>query len=67
MVKNTFIGVLLAMVAQFDLNLDQLDVMTAFLHGDLEEYYHSRRGLKLFTYTYRSIFCELYYMCLISF
>jgi hypothetical protein len=36
-VKHSFIYVLLALVAQFDLELVQLDVKTAFLHGDLEE------------------------------
>ena len=36
-VKHHSICVLLALVAQFDLDLQQLDVKIAFLHGDLEE------------------------------
>ncbi|RVW84134.1 Retrovirus-related Pol polyprotein from transposon TNT 1-94 [Vitis vinifera] len=36
-VKHKSIRVLLAMVSVFDLELDQLDVKTAFLHGNLEE------------------------------
>ena len=36
-VKHSSICILLALVAQFDLELAQLDVKTAFLHGDLEE------------------------------
>jgi hypothetical protein len=36
-VKHSSIRVLLALVAQFDLELVQLDMKTAFLHGDLEE------------------------------
>ncbi|KAK9200145.1 hypothetical protein WN944_015341 [Citrus x changshan-huyou] len=36
-VKHSSIRILLAMVAQFDIELVQLDVKTAFLHGDLEE------------------------------
>ncbi|KAH9688531.1 Integrase catalytic domain-containing protein [Citrus sinensis] len=36
-VKHSSIRILLAIVAQFDLELVQLDVKTVFLHGDLEE------------------------------
>jgi hypothetical protein len=36
-VKHSSIHILLALVAQFDLELAQLDVKTVFLHGDLEE------------------------------
>ena len=36
-VKHTSIRVLLGMVAWFDIELEQLDVKTTFLHGELEE------------------------------
>ena len=36
-VKHSSIHILLALVAQFDMELVQMDVKTAFLHGDLEE------------------------------
>ena len=36
-VKHSSIRILLALVAQYGLELDQLDVKTAFLHGDLDE------------------------------
>ncbi|KAL0411651.1 UNVERIFIED_CONTAM: Retrovirus-related Pol polyprotein from transposon TNT 1-94 [Sesamum latifolium] len=36
-VKHSSIRILLALVAQLDFELVQLDVKTAFLHGDLEE------------------------------
>lgn len=36
-VKHSSIRILLALVAQYNLELAQLDVKTAFLHGDLEE------------------------------
>ena len=37
MVRHTSIRVLLSIVAHYDLELEQLDVKTTFLHGDLEE------------------------------
>lgn len=40
-VKESSIRVLLAMVALFDLELEQLDVKTAFLHGDSRSDYDS--------------------------
>jgi len=36
-VKYSSIQTLLALVAQYDLELDQFDVKSAFLHGDLDE------------------------------
>ena len=36
-VKHTSMRVLMSIVAQFDQELEQLDVKIAFLHGDLEE------------------------------
>jgi len=36
-VKNSSIRILLVLVAQYELDLDQLDMKTAFLHGDLDE------------------------------
>uniref|UniRef100_A0A2N9EX70 Reverse transcriptase Ty1/copia-type domain-containing protein n=1 Tax=Fagus sylvatica TaxID=28930 RepID=A0A2N9EX70_FAGSY len=43
------IRVLLSMAALFDLELEQLDVKTTFLHGELEEqiYMHQPKGFKI--------------------
>jgi hypothetical protein len=36
-VRHTSIITVLALVAHYDMALEQMDVNTAFLHGDLEE------------------------------
>jgi hypothetical protein len=36
-VKHTSIKAVLALVAHYDMVLEQMDVKTAFLHSDLEE------------------------------
>ncbi|XXG58369.1 hypothetical protein AAC387_Pa04g0693 [Persea americana] len=48
-VKHSSIRVLLAMVAKFNLELEQLDVKTAFLHGELDEqiYMHQPKGFEI--------------------
>jgi hypothetical protein len=47
--KHTFIWAFLALVALFDLELEQMDVNTNFLHGELEEkiYYHNQKAMGL--------------------
>ena len=35
--RQTSIKIVLALVASHDMHLEQMDVMTTFLHGDLEE------------------------------
>ena len=42
MVRHTSIRVVLAMVAHLDMELEQMDVKIAFLHGDLEEQIYMR-------------------------
>ena len=37
MVRHTSIRAVFALVAHYDMALEQMDVNTAFLHGDLEE------------------------------
>ena len=37
MVRHTSIRIVLGLVAHFDMQLEQMDVKTTFLYGDLEE------------------------------
>ncbi|TVU59856.1 hypothetical protein FQP86_17905, partial [Cobetia crustatorum] len=48
-VKMTSIRVLLGLAASMDLEIEQLDVKTVFLHGDLEEeiYMHQPEGFEV--------------------
>lgn len=45
-VKQTFIRVILSLVAKYDLELDQMNEKFVFLHGNLEEviYMHQLEG-----------------------
>ena len=43
-VKHSSIRILLSMVAKFDLELEQMDVKTAFLYGELEETIYMRQS-----------------------
>lgn len=49
LVKHTSFCVLLSLVSHHDLELEQLDVKTLFLHGDLDEgiYMHQPEGFKV--------------------
>ena len=42
-VKHRLIRLVLSLIAQFDLELEQMDVKTAFLYGDLEETIYMRQ------------------------
>ena len=63
-VKHSSIHILLALVAQYELDLDQLDAKTAFLHGDLyEEIYMSQpTGFK--TAGKENMVCKLKKYCM---
>ena len=59
-VKHSSIRVLLAMVALFDLKVEQLDVKIAFLHGELEEqiYMHQPKGFIISRKEYHVLIIE---------
>ncbi|KAL0458150.1 UNVERIFIED_CONTAM: Retrovirus-related Pol polyprotein from transposon TNT 1-94 [Sesamum latifolium] len=43
-VRHTSIRAVLALVASWDLHLEQMDVKTIFLHGDLEEHIYMEQS-----------------------
>ena len=58
-VKHSSIQILLALVAQYELKLDQLNVKTAFLHGDLEEEIYMSQPMGFKTEEKENIVCKL--------
>jgi len=58
-VKHSSIQILLALVAQYELELGQLDVKTAFLHGDLEEEIYMSQPMGFKTIRKENIVCKL--------
>eukprot|EP00253_Pinus_taeda_P028922 PITA_28922 len=54
-VKIVSIRIVLALVALFDLELQQLDVKTAFLHGDLDEEIYMEQPEGLFSIAMRNL------------
>jgi len=50
---------LLALVAQYELDLDQLDVKTVFLHGDLDEEIYMSQLMGFKTVRKENIVCKL--------
>ena len=58
-VKHSSIRILLALVAQYELELDQLDVNTAFLHSDLEEAIYTSQPMGSKTAEKENMICKL--------
>jgi len=58
-VKHSSIRILLVLVAQYELELDQLDVKTAFLHGDLEEEIYMPQPTRFKTARKENMVCKL--------
>ena len=57
--KHSSIRILLAQVAQYELELDQLDVKTAFLYGDLEEEIYMSQPMTFKTAGKEHMICKL--------
>jgi len=58
-VKHSSIRILLALVAQYELDLDQLDVKTVFLHGDLDEKIYMTQPMGFKTASKENMVCKL--------
>ena len=58
-VKYSSIRILLALVIQYELELDQLDVKTAFLYNDLEEKIYMSQPTKFKTAGKKNMVCKL--------
>ena len=58
-VKHSSIRILLALIAQYELDLDQLDVKTVFLHGDLDEEIYMSQPMGFKTACKKNIVCKL--------
>jgi len=58
-VKHSSIRILLALVAQCELELDQLDVKNTFLHGDLKEEIYMSRPTGFKTVEKENMICKL--------
>jgi len=58
-VKHSYIRILLALVVQYDYELDQLEVKTAFLHSDLEEEIYMTQPLGFKVAGKKKLVCKL--------
>jgi len=58
-VKHSSIQILLALVAQYELEFNQFDVKTAFLHGDLEEEIYIAQLMGFKTVEKENLICKL--------
>jgi len=58
-VKYSSILILLALMAQYELKLDLLDVKTAFIHGDLEDEIYMSQPMGFKTARKKNMACKL--------
>jgi hypothetical protein len=59
MVRHTSIRGVLALVAHFDMALEQMDVKTTFLHGDLEEHIYMEQAERFSQPGQQHLVCKL--------